>query len=241
MPSEPPRHTSSLDRRRTPKERHDTSPNERAGRFASGDHARRERRGRLHGQQRHSRSGSAAGAVAAGMATTLEQAPAECPAVPALVLVSEPQDWTDFVSGGPRRAGECDLGARLYGMRRMHKSYAGSGTICTGAAAHPRHDPETSAARGGRSDRHRAHRSSLGCDPDRGGSGAGWVLPAGAAPRRDRGPPAGCSMGPCTCRARSSPRLPGGPHPGAGRPADLAVVRRIVWGQLGHGLWGRRG
>lgn len=49
--------------------------------------------------------------------------------------MSEPQDWTDFVSGGPRRAGECDLGARLYGMRRMHKAYAGSGTICTGAAA----------------------------------------------------------------------------------------------------------
>lgn len=69
------------------------------------------------------------------MATTLEQAPAECPTVPALVLVSEPQDWTDFVSGGPRRAGECDLGARLYGMRRMHKAFAGSGTICTGAAA----------------------------------------------------------------------------------------------------------
>lgn len=76
-----------------------------------------------------------AGAVAAGLAESQEKASESTPAVPFIAFVSKPRPWTDFTSGAERQAEECDLSARLYVMQRMHKAYAGTGTICTGAAA----------------------------------------------------------------------------------------------------------
>ncbi|MEZ5076087.1 MAG: PrpF domain-containing protein [Solirubrobacterales bacterium] len=73
-----------------------------------------------------------AGSVAAGLVPTPEEAAAS---VPFVALVSQPRSWTDFTDGRERRAQECDLSARLCVMQRMHKAYAGTGTICTGAAA----------------------------------------------------------------------------------------------------------
>ncbi|MBS1879348.1 MAG: 3-methylitaconate isomerase [Actinobacteria bacterium] len=75
------------------------------------------------------------GAVAAGFAATPEEAEVDCPTVPFIAFVGKPRPWTDFASGEQHAADECDLNARLYVMRRMHKAYAGTGTICTGAAA----------------------------------------------------------------------------------------------------------
>lgn len=58
----------------------------------------------------------------------------ECPTVPFIALVGSPRDWSDFQTGTVRRGSDCDLVARLSGMRRVHKAYAGTAAICTGGA-----------------------------------------------------------------------------------------------------------
>jgi 2-methylaconitate cis-trans-isomerase PrpF len=77
----------------------------------------------------------AAGAAAAGMTTSVDRAAEDCPTTPFIAFVSGPQDWSDFQTGERRHAASADLAARLYVMGRIHKAYAGTGTICTGAAA----------------------------------------------------------------------------------------------------------
>ena len=51
-----------------------------------------------------------------------------------LAFVSKPADYTAFTDGRVIQAGQLDIVSRLMFMQTMHKTYAGTGTICTGAA-----------------------------------------------------------------------------------------------------------
>jgi hypothetical protein len=52
-----------------------------------------------------------------------------------LVFVSQPAPYTSFTDGHRIESEEIDFVARLFYMQEMHKTYAGTGTVCTGAAA----------------------------------------------------------------------------------------------------------
>ena len=76
-----------------------------------------------------------AAAVKIGMAKTPEDSLANGPAFPMLAFVSPAADYKDFTTGKLISASEVDVVSRLMFMQKMHKTYAGTGTICTGAAA----------------------------------------------------------------------------------------------------------
>jgi len=59
----------------------------------------------------------------------------ESPAGPMLAIVSEPKDYISFTDGMRVKAEEIDFVSRGFFMQEMHKTYAGTGTVCTGAAA----------------------------------------------------------------------------------------------------------
>ncbi|EHQ87596.1 2-methylaconitate cis-trans isomerase PrpF family protein [Desulfosporosinus youngiae] len=70
-----------------------------------------------------------------GMAKDEADALKHSPAFPMIAFVSEPQDYADFTTGRMIRADQVDFVSRLMYMQVMHKTYAGTGTTCTGAAA----------------------------------------------------------------------------------------------------------
>ncbi len=74
-------------------------------------------------------------AVKIGMAPDVETATAKSPAFPMIAMVSPPQNYTDFTSGRTIPASDVSLVSRLMYMQILHKTYAGTGTVCTGAAA----------------------------------------------------------------------------------------------------------
>jgi len=74
-------------------------------------------------------------AVLVGMAETPEEATAGSPAFPMIAMVSPPSDYTDFTTGNIIPADDVSLLSRLMFMQVLHKTYAGTGTVCTGAAA----------------------------------------------------------------------------------------------------------
>jgi 2-methylaconitate cis-trans-isomerase PrpF len=57
------------------------------------------------------------------------------PTLPMLAFVSERADYISFVDGSPVKAEKMDFVSRLFFMQEMHKTYPGTGTVCTGAAA----------------------------------------------------------------------------------------------------------
>jgi 2-methylaconitate cis-trans-isomerase PrpF len=59
----------------------------------------------------------------------------ESPAGPMLAIVSEPKDYISFTDGSRVKAEEIDFVSRGFFMQEMHKTYAGTGTVCTGTAA----------------------------------------------------------------------------------------------------------
>jgi 2-methylaconitate cis-trans-isomerase PrpF len=59
----------------------------------------------------------------------------QSPILPLLIHVYPAQDQPDFVSGGTTPAGEMDFLAKLYCAGFSHKVFAGTSTICTGAAS----------------------------------------------------------------------------------------------------------
>jgi 2-methylaconitate cis-trans-isomerase PrpF len=59
----------------------------------------------------------------------------ESPAGPMLAIVSEPREYVSFTDGTRVKADEIDFVSRGFFMQEMHKTYAGTGTVCTGAAA----------------------------------------------------------------------------------------------------------
>lgn len=73
-------------------------------------------------------------AVLCGMAKDEKDALANSPAFPMLAFVSPPADYEDFTSGKTIKAAEVDMVSRLMFMQVLHKTYAGTGTCCTGAA-----------------------------------------------------------------------------------------------------------
>jgi 2-methylaconitate cis-trans-isomerase PrpF len=59
----------------------------------------------------------------------------ESPAGPMLAFVSEPRDYISFTDHAKIKAEEIDFVSRSFFMQEMHKTYPGTGTVCTGAAA----------------------------------------------------------------------------------------------------------
>lgn len=57
------------------------------------------------------------------------------PATPILGMVSEPADYRNDGVRTTVRASEVDLVSRLMFMQQMHKTYAGTSTVCTGVAS----------------------------------------------------------------------------------------------------------
>jgi len=57
------------------------------------------------------------------------------PTLPMLAFVREPTEYTSFTDGSRVSADEIDFVSRLFFMQEMHKTYPGTGTVCTGAAA----------------------------------------------------------------------------------------------------------
>ena len=74
-------------------------------------------------------------AVLIGMAENPGEATAKSPAFPMIAMVSKPADYVDFTSDKIIAADDVSLVSRLMFMQVLHKTYAGTGTVCTGAAA----------------------------------------------------------------------------------------------------------
>jgi 2-methylaconitate cis-trans-isomerase PrpF len=74
-------------------------------------------------------------AIRIGMVENWQDAARKSPYVPFFVLISPPADYLDFTTGHMISAEEVDFVARLLFMLKMHKAYAVTGTVCTGAAA----------------------------------------------------------------------------------------------------------
>lgn len=70
-----------------------------------------------------------------GMADTPEDATKHSPAFPMIAFVTEAQDYEDFTTGNTIKKDEVDFVSRLMFMQVLHKTYAGTATACTGAAA----------------------------------------------------------------------------------------------------------
>lgn len=73
--------------------------------------------------------------VKIGMAATLEEATRKSAYVPFFAIISKPADYTAAIDGHTVKAEEVDIVSRLSFMLHMHKTYPGTGTVCTGAAA----------------------------------------------------------------------------------------------------------
>jgi 2-methylaconitate cis-trans-isomerase PrpF len=59
----------------------------------------------------------------------------ETPAIPMLAIVSEPVNYKSFTDGHRIDADDIDIVSRVFYMQEMHKTYSGTATVCTGAAA----------------------------------------------------------------------------------------------------------
>ena len=73
--------------------------------------------------------------VMIGMAKSPEDAMKNSPAFPMVAFVAEAADYVDFTSGSIISKGNVDIVSRLMYMQVLHKTYAGTATACTGAAA----------------------------------------------------------------------------------------------------------
>jgi 2-methylaconitate cis-trans-isomerase PrpF len=73
--------------------------------------------------------------VVMGMYADAAKATAESPATPFVAMIAPPQDYHDAIGGRTVPAAESDFLSRLMFMQQMHKTYAGTSTVCTGVAA----------------------------------------------------------------------------------------------------------
>lgn len=69
------------------------------------------------------------------MATTTAEATAKSPAFPMIAFVTKASDYVDFTTGQTIKKETVDFVSRLMYMQVLHKTYAGTATACTGAAA----------------------------------------------------------------------------------------------------------
>ncbi len=70
-----------------------------------------------------------------GMIPSPEVSKEKSPATPLLGMISPPADYHDAIHNRTIKAAESDLVSRLMFMQQMHKTYAGTSTVCTGVAA----------------------------------------------------------------------------------------------------------
>jgi 2-methylaconitate cis-trans-isomerase PrpF len=70
-----------------------------------------------------------------GLASDASKARTESPTLPLIIYVSEPDDYTSFTDGTRINGTDIDLIARSFFMQVMHKTYPGTGAVCTAAAA----------------------------------------------------------------------------------------------------------
>jgi methylitaconate Delta-isomerase len=70
-----------------------------------------------------------------GMIADPARSRTDSPATPILGMVSPPADYRNDLTGETVRAGDVDLVSRLMFMQQMHKTYAGTSTVCTGVAS----------------------------------------------------------------------------------------------------------
>ena len=75
------------------------------------------------------------GAVRMGMVSSVANARQESPATPLIGMISPPADYQDTLNNRTVTAAEVDLVSRLMFMQQMHKTYAGTSTVCTGVAS----------------------------------------------------------------------------------------------------------
>lgn len=73
--------------------------------------------------------------VIMGKADTVADATKRSPAFPMIAFVSEAHDYIDFTSGQVIKKEQVDFVSRMMFMQVLHKTYPGTGTACTGAAA----------------------------------------------------------------------------------------------------------
>ncbi|SCG81998.1 hypothetical protein DW1_0378 [Proteiniborus sp. DW1] len=74
-------------------------------------------------------------AVMMGLVKDWKNAVKEAPAFPMIAFISPAQDYVDFTKGKEISENDVDFVSRLMFMQVVHKTYAGTATICTGAAA----------------------------------------------------------------------------------------------------------
>lgn len=70
-----------------------------------------------------------------GLVEDWSRSKAETPAAPILGMVAEPADYHNALDGSTVEAGRMDVLSRLMFMQQMHKTYAGTSTVCTGVAS----------------------------------------------------------------------------------------------------------
>lgn len=70
-----------------------------------------------------------------GMVDDPADATRKTPATPILGLIAPPQDYWNVLQNRWVKADECDFLSRLMFMQQMHKTYAGTSTVCTGVAS----------------------------------------------------------------------------------------------------------
>lgn len=70
-----------------------------------------------------------------GLVSDWKDARESIPAFPMIAMISPAQDYNDFTTGKEIKEEDVDFVSRLMFMQVVHKTYAGTATICTGAAA----------------------------------------------------------------------------------------------------------
>ena len=70
-----------------------------------------------------------------GLATDPAKARFESPTRPLIIFVNRPTAYTSFTDGASIESADIDFVARSYFMQTMHKTYAGTGAVCTAVAA----------------------------------------------------------------------------------------------------------
>jgi methylitaconate Delta-isomerase len=70
-----------------------------------------------------------------GLTDDAAKARFESPTWPMIAFVSKPASYRSFTDGSLVAEGDIDFVSRLFFMQTMHKTYPGTGTVCTGVAA----------------------------------------------------------------------------------------------------------
>ncbi|QDR82483.1 2-methylaconitate cis-trans isomerase PrpF family protein [Sporomusa termitida] len=73
--------------------------------------------------------------VMIGMAPDIQTATQKSPAFPMIAFVAPAADYVDFTTGQTISSKQVDFLSRMMFMQVLHKTYPGTGTACTGAAA----------------------------------------------------------------------------------------------------------